>query len=43
MNKPENVVERKSMQLLEKAIAYEATDIHLVPSKKVILYYSKKI
>ena len=34
MNKPENVIERKSMQLLESAIAYEATDIHLVPSEE---------
>ncbi len=30
----ENVVERKGMKLLENAMAYEATDIHLVPTEE---------
>lgn len=34
MGKYENVVERKCMQLLEKALEYEATDIHLIPTKE---------
>ena len=34
MSKYENVVERKCMQLLEKALNYEATDIHLIPTKE---------
>ena len=34
MIKNENVVEQKSFQLLEKAIKYDATDIHLVPMKE---------
>jgi competence protein ComGA len=42
MNKPENVIERKSMQLLENAIAYEATDIHLVPSEEGYTVLFKK-
>ena len=32
MDKTENIVERKCRKLLEKALQYEATDIHLVPS-----------
>ncbi|WP_342511364.1 competence type IV pilus ATPase ComGA [Sporosarcina sp. FSL K6-1522] len=31
MVRHDNVIERKCFQLLEKAISYEATDIHLVP------------
>ena len=31
MIRDDNVIERKSFQLLEKAIRHEATDIHLVP------------
>ena len=34
MIRNENVVEQKSFQLLEKAIKYEATDIHLVPTSE---------
>lgn len=33
MDKYENIVEEKCLQLLQKAIIYEATDIHLVPSQ----------
>lgn len=33
MEKQENLVERKCMQLLNKALDYEATDIHLVPAE----------
>jgi competence protein ComGA len=33
MERHDNVVERKCMQLLENALIYEATDIHLVPTK----------
>ena len=32
MDKTENIVEQKCRQLLENALQYEATDIHLVPS-----------
>ena len=42
MNKPENVIERNSMQLLENAIAFEATDIHLVPSEEGYTVLFKK-
>lgn len=31
MDKTENIVEQKCRELLEKALQYEATDIHLVP------------
>ena len=34
MSKNDNIIEQKSFQLLEKAIKYEATDIHLVPTKE---------
>lgn len=33
MERHVNVVEQKCLHLLEKALTYEATDIHLVPSK----------
>ena len=42
MNKPVNVIERNSMQLLENAIAFEATDIHLVPSEEGYTVLFKK-
>ena len=34
MEKHDNIVERKCMKFLEKALIYEATDIHLVPTKE---------
>ena len=34
MMSTENIIERKSFQLIEKAIMHEATDIHLVPYQK---------
>lgn len=34
MIRNDNVVEQKSFQLLEKAIKYEASDIHLIPTKE---------
>ncbi len=34
MIRNDNIVEQKSFQLLEKAILYEATDIHLVPMRE---------
>ena len=34
MDKNENVIERKGMILLQNALAYEATDIHLIPTKE---------
>ena len=34
MEQRNNIIERKCMELLEKAIAYEATDIHLIPTKE---------
>ena len=34
MEKQDNIIERKCMQLLEKALIYEATDIHLVPTRE---------
>lgn len=34
MENIENVIEKRCMQLLEKALVYEATDIHFVPIEK---------
>ena len=42
MDKHLNVVERKCMKLLEKALQYEASDIHLIPTKMGYGVYFKK-
>lgn len=34
MEKQDNIIEHKCMDLLEKALRYEATDIHFVPTKE---------
>lgn len=46
MNRDENVIERKCFELLEKAIAKEATDIHFVPtdtSYAIFLNHASKL